>query len=222
MKLKLEAWQKWCAWIVAIREDLSDVVDDQATFDSFRDVVEANGEWLLRDLQGGHFIDFIKRGYVTKTVFGIRRHLKSKGDSISLKGLIEQVQECADQITFDFYLERFPREPNGHPWQEMTFRQFSRDGRKVCSDIVGQHLLAIDSLRRDIEAMADRTLAHLDKRGFDGTVTFKDLREGVATFNKLTCKYIGLLLAKGYSSLEATVLYDWEKVFRQPWDRRPA
>jgi hypothetical protein len=221
MRFDLETWQRWCNWIVQIREDLSDMVDDHATFDTFGDVVQANSAWL-DELQGGHFIDFVKRGYVTKTVFGIRRHLKSHPDSVSLRRLLEQMQTAADQITFDFYLERFPREPREHDWQKFSFGRFSNNGTTVSPDVIGEHLLALDGLNKDIEAMADRSLAHLDRRGFDGTVTFKDLNDAVATFNKLTCKYIGLLLAEGYSSLEATVLYDWKKLFRHPWDKRPA
>lgn len=204
-----------------IREDLSGLVDDHAMFEEFREVIQANGPWI-DELEGGIFVEFIKRGYVAQTVLGIRRHLKSKDDSISLRRLLEQMRECAPQVTFEFYLQRHPAERERTPWQKPTFGRFSADGDTLSRDLIDADLAALKSLSGDIEGMADKTLAHLDKAGFAGVVRFKDLREAVDTFNKLTCKYLALLLAEGYFSLEATIMMNWQNMFRNAWDRRPA
>ncbi len=68
--------------------------------------------------------------------------------------------------------------------------------------------------------MADRAIAHLDKRGFAGSVTFGDLDRCINEFDKLVCKYLSLLTSSGYASLEPTILFDWERVFRVPLDLR--
>jgi hypothetical protein len=221
MRVDPQVWQRWCDWITRIRADLSDLVDDHGLFEGFREVVEANGPWL-DELQAGHFIDFIKRGYVTKTSLGIRRHLKSSPDSISLRRLLEQIRDNSDQITFDFYLQRFPRELEKYDWQTRTFQRLSSDGKKVSAEIVSADLSSLLGPNGDIESMVDRTLAHLDKRDFDADITFEDLRNAVAAIDKVTRRYIGFLLAEGYSSLKSTILFDWKKVFRHPWDRRLA
>jgi hypothetical protein len=182
-------------------------------------VVNANGTWL-DELRAGHFIGFVRRGYVTKTMLAIRRHQKSNPDSISLRRLLEQIRKAADQITFDFYLERFHREQERFDWQTRTFGQISSDGKKVSAEIVSADLSLLASLNGDIEGTVDRTLAHLDKRNFDGEVTFEDLRKAVLVLDKVCCRYISFLLAEGYSSLKSTILFDWKKLFRHPWDRR--
>jgi hypothetical protein len=63
--------------------------------------------------------------------------------------------------------------------------------------------------------MADRSLAHLDTRGFDGLVRFDDLNASIDAFDELVCKYLKLLRGCGYATLEPVVLYDWDRIFFQ-------
>jgi len=62
----------------------------------------------------------------------------------------------------------------------------------------------------------------LDRKGFDGRVTFNDLDRAVDTLDEVGCKCICLLTGKGYSTLKATVQFDWKKVFRVPLQKPPA
>jgi len=44
----------------------------------------------------------------------------------------------------------------------------------------------------------------------------------VDTLDEVGCKCICLLTGKGYSTLKATVQFDWKKVFRVPLQKPPA
>ena len=45
-------WAKWQGWARLIEADLATVVDDRNDFDTFRNVVDENLEWILAN-QGG-------------------------------------------------------------------------------------------------------------------------------------------------------------------------
>jgi hypothetical protein len=75
-------------------------------------------------------------------------------------------------------------------------------------------------LTAEIETHADKTVAHLDKKGYGGAVTFNDLDAAIDALDRIACKYISVLTAKGYPSLEASIVFDWKKIFSVPWRRQ--
>jgi len=68
--------------------------------------------------------------------------------------------------------------------------------------------------------LTDRTIAHLDGRGIDERVTYSDLDDAVNLFNRTACKYIALLTGLGHTTLQPTILFDWERIFTVPFDIR--
>jgi len=101
----------------------------------------------------------------------VRRQVKAQDDSLSLLRILSQIKDCAPQLTFDFFLKLFPRDPEYVPWQEPTFKNISADGRVASAGLINGDIEEIKRLTAEIEAYADRALAHLDKRGYDGKVT---------------------------------------------------
>jgi hypothetical protein len=105
-------------------------------------------------------------------------------------------------------------------WQEGTFSQFSHDGKVISEDIIETDLKNASHLGKQIETFVDRVLAHLDRRGWDGQVTYEDLELMIKQFDKLSCKYLTLITSEGYSTLESAIQYDWKAIFRVPLDIR--
>lgn len=148
---------------------------------------------------------------------GVRRHVKRHDDSVSLVQILSQMRECAPQLTFQFYLTQFPRKDEDvFLWQKPTFKLISSDGVAASADIITGDIAKLKQLTVQVEMFADKQLAHLDRKGADGAVTFNDLDRAVETLDDVACKYICLLTGKGYSTLKATVQFDWMKVFRVP------
>ena len=71
-----------------------------------------------------------------------------------------------------------------------------------------------------VEDLADKSIAHLNKKGFQGSVTFGDLDASIDAFDRLVCKYLKLLTGSGYATLEPTILSDWTQIFTVPLDVR--
>jgi hypothetical protein len=113
MKLDEEVFKKWISWAEHIKNGLSKIVGNQQTFLGFAEVVEANWEHIKRH-NGVRFCYFVRTCYGVQAAMGIRRHLKTKPDSISLLQLIRQIAKCANQFTYDFYVSQYPIDRSYH------------------------------------------------------------------------------------------------------------
>ena len=135
--------------------------------------------------------------------------------------LIKQIKQSASQFTYDFYLERYPV-INGQEVQKFKFQEFSDDGRIISEDKIDNDIMELEKVGRKVSDLVDRIIAHLDRRGLKEQVTYDDLEESINIINKMTCKYIRLITnaVAEYLSLEATIQWDWEKIFSFPFDIR--
>jgi len=208
-------WQRWQEWVRRIKDDLSGTVNDQADFRAFMETVRPNSSWI-NEHQGGWFCNFVVRCYVARTALGIRRQLKDD-DSFSLVRLLRQIRDGAHHVTYEFFTQQFPSEPEcSVPWQEAAFRALSDDGIALSAKVVERDIGDLRDLSGSLESFCDRTLAHLDRKGFDGKLTLRDLEEAVSAFNRVVCKYYNFLTGSGYDSLEAAALYNPTEIFRHP------
>jgi hypothetical protein len=213
-------FEKWKAWIHEIQRDVAmRLVDPRQVFQKFSEVTNANQEHILEH-RGEGFCCFIRDCYVSHVAMAIRRQVKVGKDSVSLMRLLSEILECSAQFTYEFYLQQFPIDPAYVDWQAPTFKQFSDDGRTVSAAIVRKDIISLKALTEEVENLADKVIAHLDKNGFSGSVTFGLLNKCVDAFDHLVCKYSKLIIASGYSTLETTILYDWQQIFTVPLDAR--
>ncbi|MGZ6142996.1 MAG: hypothetical protein ACXWLM_06640 [Myxococcales bacterium] len=216
MKLGEVEWHSWVRTIETIKADVQAIVNDDAIFQGFSEAVRANVHWIDQN-HGTYFCHFVARCYAARASSGIRRHTKNNPDSVSLIRIMSQMQSCAPQLTFGFYLERFPRDPGeDFPWQEATFKQISEDGVVASAGMIARDLEEVERITSQVEAFVDKQIAHLDRKGFTGEVTFDGLASAVQKLDEVACKYICLLTGKGYRTLEATVQFDWKRIFTVP------
>ena len=138
--------------------------------------------------------------------------------------MLKQIEKCSEQFTYSFYLECYPinknRAKTNYQWQLSTFKNFSIDGNVISKQVIEKDIYTLNNIGKDVSALVDRGIAHLDKRGIKNNVTYNDLDECLNQFNKIACRYITLLTSEGYSSLEPVFQFDWEKIFTVPLDIR--
>lgn len=219
MKLNKNTFDKWVQWLEKIESDIYDIVNNQQIYKYFINVVNANITHINAN-EGSLFCDFVRQCYGVQAASAIRRHVKEGDESISLMRLLKQMKQCASQFTYDFYLECYPV-INGHEVQKSKFQEFSDDGKIISEDKIDDDIEELEKIGK-VADFVDRRIAHLDKRGLKELVTYNDLEESINILNKMTCKYIRLITnaVAEYSSLEATIQWDWEKIFSVPFDIR--
>lgn len=218
MKLDKNTFDKWVQWIEKIENDLIAIVNNQQIYNHFINVVNANFGHIKSN-DGLFFCDFVRQCYGVQAALGIRRHIKTDDDSISLMRLLEQIRRCASQFTYDFYLERYPI-INEHESQKLKFQEFSDDGKIISEHKIDSDIQELKTIGSKVSNLVDRIIAHLDKRGTEEEVTYKDLDGSINVFNKITLKYINLITFAGFLSLTPTIQSDWTKIFSVPLDIR--
>jgi hypothetical protein len=216
VRLTKAEWAKWQEWTHKIVDDLSPVVEDQDTAIKFDEIVHDNYEWILEH-EGLWFCDFVRRSHVVAALLAIRRHLDIDGDAVSVLRLLQQLSMCAEQLTYDFYIEQFPlNTADEDAWQRFTFNAFAKDGETLDRTLVEEDIRKTEDMATRCRDLTTRTLAHLDKRGFSETVTYHEVRKVIDHFNDLVCKYLPLINGSGYSSLLGVKVYNWMRVFKHP------
>ncbi len=221
MKLDSAAFEKWEEWGKKIHDDLCHrLIHPRKFFRAFNEMAKANAEHIVKH-GGGDFFDFVAQGYITQVAMAIRRHSKND-ETVSFMRVLEQVKTCAPQFTYEVYLEQHPIDPEYVEWQKPTFAQFSDEGMVVSVTKVEADIQLLKRLTAKIVDLCDKELAHLDKRGYSGTVTFGEVESCIDAFDELVCKYLKLITKSmtGYSTLEATILTNWEDIFTVPMDLR--
>ena len=217
MKLDQQTFQKWEDWCEKIKDDLMQLINYKQIHDYFIGVANANLEHIKAN-EGILFCDFVRKCYGIQAAVGIRRHIKSGDDSISLMRLLEQIKKCANQFTYEFYLQCYPID--GHEWQRSTFDSFSDDGKVISEQKIQDDIQELNKIGGKVTSLVDRGIAHLDKRGIEGAVTYNDLDECLDLFNSIARKYITLLTSAAYLTLQPAIQSDWQKIFTVPLDIR--
>jgi hypothetical protein len=218
-KLTKEIYERWTAWIEKIRDDLQDIVNYHQVYECFVKMVNANLQHVQKN-HGRLFCDFVRKCYGVHAATGIRRHVKSDKDSISLMKLLDQLQKSASQFTYAFYLQQFPLETDKWEWQKSTFARFSENRECLSLKIISEDIETIKNIAGKVSDFTDRAIAHLDQRGIEEAITYDDMANAIDLFNQTACKYIALITGDGYTTLKPTILYDWAKIFTVPLDIR--
>lgn len=225
VKFDDSVWDRWLREIEIIKEDLSQAVDDQAVFRHFLNVVNENSDWIETH-HGNEFVWFVFSCYVDRAIMQIRRQIKNKDDSHSLVRLLSQMHKCADQITYAYYLKRFPATNPRIDWQRVTFRNFVKrdatgclsidDETAISLDLIAEHLGQVDALRQPTEDIADKFIAHIDKKRLPKDIKFDDIKAMIDLLDRLCSQYYCLLTSKGYSTLESVRTSPWQQIFFVP------
>lgn len=216
-----KTFNRWKAWCETIKDDLMQLLDDKQIYESFVEVTNNNFEHIKAN-EGLLFCDFVRKCYGVQAAVGIRRHVKVNGDSISLMKLLKQIEQCADQFTYDFYLQCYPPDKNHSlppgKWQEMTFRKFSDDGQVISKKKVQDSIQELSIIGDKVALFVDKGIAHLDKRGTENTITYNDLSECLEILDRIARSYMSLITSEGYVSLQPVIQFNWERIFSVPLD----
>ncbi len=218
-KLTKKTFQRWVEWTKKIKYDLQDIVNDQQIYDYFIKIANENIDHISNN-QGVLFCNFVRNCYINYAAVAVRRHNKTKDDSISLRKLLDQLLKSSKHFTYDFYIEQYPIEPNNQNWQKRTFVNFSDDEKILSQQKIKNDLNEMDRIAGKVSDFVDKSLAHLDKKGFDEKIYYGMVTASIELFNKLACKYICLILGEGYVTLSASILGDWKKIFTVPLDTK--
>ncbi len=183
---------KWINWIELIKEDLSEPVMARELFWQMTGTLDSVHESYNQEL----LQHYLSSSYRSHVLLGIRRQLKSKPGKISLLGILEDIQENVELITFDMYRSLYPFDFDRSKL-ELQFAEYSRGENNFISiNKVNDDINLIKKLFITCEAFTDKRIAHFDKKKGVVPPTIRDIEDCLETV-KITCnKYYFLLKAQ--------------------------
>ena len=208
-----QKFEKWERWLEIIRKEVMDLVRSKHIFWQLGDIVKNNPEIQ----KPNSFYKFVGETYFAYAVMGIRRQIKPHRDSISIVGLLKEIVEMPCILSRERFVGLY--ESNAQYEANHDFAQFARaDADYIDIALVQQDLGKLEKLGSAVEHLADRRIAHYDKRPAVKQVpSFGELNECIDYLADLTERYWLLFTAKTIALLVMPIVDNWEEIFRQPW-----
>ena len=176
------------------------------------------------------FYRYRERSYISHALTGLRRQIKPQKDSISFVGLLKDIAENPNELSFSYYLairnsesdfQCFQRSGIPFSYREMIEEEFKRyanvNNDHVCPKMVEGDLKKLKEAGKTCEDFTDKRIAHWDKREPKSVPTFAELDDCLKLLDKTYVKYYHLFYAESTETLDAEFQYDWKVIFREPW-----
>jgi hypothetical protein len=211
-------------WLEVAEKDIENLLLRHHIFEELRSIVRANQKFASAS---GLFNEWIVLSYAQSATVGVRRHLKVRDDSVSLKGCLQEIKNYPELVSRDFYIGLFADSPEwvtstaGHKYFDSISDE---SGKHIAVDLVDKQLADLEAAAGAIEHYVDRRITHYDKRDLARPVpSFKDLEDALRALETLVIFYWTVLKGSGLVGLTPTIQYDWQDVFEFAWiERREA
>ncbi|MGO8763236.1 MAG: hypothetical protein ACLP2P_08905 [Desulfobaccales bacterium] len=189
-----ERFQKWSRWIETIMQDIQMVYFHRSMYDGLSELVEKYDQQDKETL----FFAFLQNIFVDSLVMGIRRQIKAKDkNSISLAGLLGDIIKSPQLVTRKDYYDLWERhDPISHVFMVQSFSQFvAQDASHIDASLVQNDLDALKNACKSAESIADRRVAHRDKRGLSTDITLQEMVKALDRVGEIARKYYLLFTA---------------------------
>ena len=208
--------EKWRRWMEVIHNEVGGLHRDTSMFWEVQDIVRANP----RLQKPSAFYSYLGRTYLSHALAGLRRQIKPNKDSISLVGLLEELAETPEELSFKYYCSIL----SGTTTDQMEavikgdFKKYAdASGKYVCPQMIKADRDGLKSAVEACERFADKRIAHWDKDEPEDVPKFGELDECIKLLDKTYVKFHVLFYAEWMDTLMPTYQYNWKTVFLEPW-----
>ncbi|MGY6216963.1 hypothetical protein ACW73L_17540 [Methylolobus aquaticus] len=204
---------KWIRWLDVLKEEIQLLVISKHIFWSVQELIRDNPNIQI----GSDFYNFLGNWYIAYSVMGVRRQLKVDAQSISFARLLTEMAEHPQVLSRAYYKSLYA----GSIVEDMADKHFDRlcggGEPHLRAATVQAELAELRRVAASCEELADRRIAHRDKRRMKKLPKFHELDACIEYLDKLYVRYLALLHAQPMDSLMPTYQYDWKEIFRVPW-----
>ncbi|MFH0829425.1 MAG: hypothetical protein V1907_04625 [Candidatus Kerfeldbacteria bacterium] len=213
MTYKEQTIKKWKSWLEILRKEVHILLSHRLVFNETQQIIKDN----LDIQKPSAFYNLLGQGYAALIVLGIRRQVKIDSKSISLAKLLAEISKQPNLVTRQDYIKLYEGSKTSI-FADKTFDKFAGTGKnEIDSVLVAKDLEQLRKAVRSCEHYADRSLAHIDKRGSKKIPTFLEVNNALEILEKLIIRYELLLTAAGWTGLTPTFQYNWKSIFKYKW-----
>ena len=212
--------EQWRAWLEEIKHNVLALFHHREIFGKMQDALVRQGS-----PHSGTFSRHYTKIYVDGASMAVRRLAKSEArneQSISLAALITAIGRNRDVLTAQRFVEMHLRDgvtvdERAH-WRESALRTYERDWGDGAGNLSAVRLAAdahdLVGQSMSVADFANRTIAHIDKRGLVTTPTWGDLNQAIDSIGEMFNRYSLLLSAASWAELVPVIQGDWKDPFR--------
>ena len=205
--------EKWIRWLKIIHDDVTELLVKQNIFWEVQGMIKSNKALH----KPSSFYQYLGDTYVAYVCMGIRRQVKINNQSISFAGLLGDIIENPSALSRKYFVSLY----DGSTVEDLSdseFDKFCGNNRDyISSEMVAKDLELLQSASSKIESLADKVIAHRDKKGPTEKPKFNEVDECLKTIDKLYTKYYLIFHAEAMDSLMPVYQYDWTEIFTVPW-----
>jgi len=213
VKQKLEKWE---SWLEIIYQEIVHLAASRQIYTETVKIILSNESLPKKN----NFLDFLEEWYVHSIVMGLRRQLKTSGDSISLTGLLRDIVGASCLLSRERFVSLVNKDGRGKDQPNSVFDKYAgEDAEFIDSQQVCEDLGRFKDIAAKCEEYADRFVAHGDKRGISSVPTYKEPDEAFAFMNELLKKYFLLIRGDTLKTVTPVFQRNWKVIFKQPWIR---
>lgn len=224
--VKSQKLEKWLKWMQTIQGEIIMLLSDVKVFWEVQDIIRQNPHIQ----KPSYFYRYLEHSYTSHALVGLRRQIKPQKDSISFIGLLKDIVENPNELSFSYYLsirysesnfQRFQQSGVPFPYREVIEEEFKRyadpNCEHVCPKMVKEDLKRLKETAKICEDFVDKRIAHRDKRSPKIVPTHDQFDNCLKLLEKTYEKYHLLFYGEGSPSLYPEPQYDWKAIFREPW-----
>ena len=217
--------KKWLKWMKVIEKEIYGLVVDANMFWEVQDIIRENP----RIQKPSAFYSYLGRTYLSHALTGLRRQIKPQKDSISFVGLLADIANNPEELSFKYYCSIRWSESEAQQLTKSGLARFGLDhqqviksefekyadasGEHVCPKMVEADLKRLKSAVEKHEEFADKRIAHWDKNEPDVIPKFGELDDCIKLLDKIYVKYHLLFYAESIETLMPTYQYEWKNRF---------
>ena len=183
------------------------------TFQEVQAMISANPKLQ----KSNSFYRYFASSFVSHSVIGLRRQIKTDSQSISFAGLLTEMIETPEILSRAYYVSLYVGS-SVENFANNDFDRFSGHGEThIDANRVSADLKRLRDATKRCEDFADKRLAHRDKRDPKQLPTYNEVNDCIALLDELYVRYHLLFHAQAMTSLLPSWQYDWKEIFRIPW-----
>ena len=204
----LERWDEW------IRGDLwkevHEIVQQVHIFQSWTEAVEAADE---KSKKPGFLHNWTAHNYLDSIAVGVRRLSDRDDRTRSLRRLLEEVEEGAEQLTREWWMSRAPEDLED-TWAAQ-FEEISRGNPNVDAGVVREDRKRLVNACEIIKAYVDKHIAHLDAdREEIEMPTIGDAHDAISVIYQVFHRWYQVITGAALALVQPP---RWEHVLAMPW-----
>ncbi len=198
-----------------IESDVTDLLENRFVFEKVTSLIKSNPEINKDNI----LWDYLKLNYGSAMVLGIARQVDTKRSSVALLRILGEIKKSHQVITEKWFAKQYVNTVMGSDFGAKEFKEnFGREGF-LDEKIVDDDIKSFKNQTVDILNFRHTRIAHKNKDktlAFD--LPFSKVNSALDLLEKIVIKYNLLLNQVGIEKLLPVMTYDWEEVFRVPWE----